>query len=163
MGYRVAILTASDKGAAGEREDLSGPAIAELVQQAGYTVVDSVLASDDYEELVTHLCRMCDQKKADLVLTTGGTGFSKRDNMPEATLTVVEKQAPGIPEAIRANSMQYTPRAMLSRAVAGIRGNTLIINLPGSPKAVHESLSFILPQLPHALGILTGADTDCAR
>ncbi|ADU26420.1 MogA/MoaB family molybdenum cofactor biosynthesis protein [Ethanoligenens harbinense] len=163
MGYTVAILTASDKGAAGEREDLSGPAIAELVRQAGYTVVDYALVSDDYDGLAAQLCRMCDRKKADLVLTTGGTGFSKRDNMPEATLSVVEKQVPGIPEAIRAYSMQFTPRAMLSRAAAGIRGGTLIINLPGSPKAVRESLSFILPQLPHALGILTGSDTDCAR
>lgn len=163
LAYTVAILTASDKGAVGEREDVSGKIIAELMQKAGYTVADSVLVSDDLDGLITELRRLCDEKKVNLLLTTGGTGFSKRDNTPEATLAVVEKQVPGIPEAIRSYSMQITPRAMLSRAMAGIRGGTLIINLPGSPKAVRESLTFLLPQLPHALGILTGADTECAR
>lgn len=156
------MLTASDKGYAGERADASGPLICTLVQEAGYVVADTALLPDDAPQLSAQMQAWCDAGAADLVLTTGGTGLSPRDCMPEATLAVAERLVPGIAEALRAHSMGITPRAMLSRAVAGIRGHTLLINLPGSPKAVRESLQFLLPQLPHALDILTGADGECA-
>ena len=160
---RVAIITSSDSGYAGEREDKSGPVIAEMVTAAGYTVVSQEILPDDYEMLTKRMAEICDSHGAELILTTGGTGFSVQDIMPEATAAVCERMVPGIPEAMRAYSMQFTPRAMLSRAASGIRKRTLIVNMPGSPKAVRESLEFILPSLGHGLEILTGEATNCAR
>ena len=160
---RVAIITSSDSGYAGEREDKSGPVIAEMVTAAGYTVVSQEILPDDYEMLTKRMAEICDSHGAELILTTGGTGFSVRAIMPEATAAVCERMVPGIPEAMRAYSMQFTPRAMLSRAASGIRKRTLIVNMPGSPKAVRESLEFILPSLGHGLEILTGEATNCAR
>jgi molybdenum cofactor synthesis domain-containing protein len=161
MAYRVAIITLSDKGARGEREDRSGPAIREMMAGAGYEVVIQQLLSDDPAALTAALVDICDNRRADLVLTTGGTGFSPRDLAPEATLAAIERNVPGIAEAMRARSMQITPRAMLSRGVSGIRGSTLIVNLPGSPKAVRENLEVLLPALEHGLGILVGDAGEC--
>lgn len=161
--YRAAILTASDKGSAGEREDKSGMLIRELLESKGYEIVFYKVLPDDRNQLAETMKQICDQHQADLLLTTGGTGFAPRDCTPEATLDIAEKLVPGIPEAIRAYSLQITKRAMLSRAVAVIRKQTLIINLPGSPKAVEESLSFIIDQLPHGLEVLSGQSGDCAR
>lgn len=160
--YRCAIITASDKGAAGQREDKSGPLIRELAEAAGYSVVHTTVLPDDRAGLSAEMRRICDAREADLLLTTGGTGLSPRDQMPEATLDVAERLVPGIAEAMRAFSMRITPRAMLSRAVAAVRGQTLIINLPGSPKAVRETLEYLLPTLGHGLDILTGRDGECA-
>ena len=137
---RAAIITASDSGYRGEREDKSGPAIREILEKEGYEVVAMELLPDDRAMLAGKMQEIADSGKADLILTTGGTGFSQRDVTPEATEEVIERRVPGIPEAMRAYSMTITKRAMLSRATAGIRGTTLIINLPGSPKAVRESL-----------------------
>ncbi len=161
--YRVAIITASDKGSRGEREDLSGKVITEIAEANGLAVASYVVLPDDQPTLEQELKRICDNHIAELILTTGGTGFSPRDCMPEATLAVAERLALGIAEAMRQNSMTITKRAMLSRAVAAIRGQTLIINLPGSPKAVRENLEFIVSELHHALDILTGNDGECAR
>lgn len=161
--YRVAIITSSDSGYAGDREDLSGPAIRDYMQNAGYEVVSLTLLPDDRGMLSGCMQAICDENKADLILTTGGTGFSERDITPEATKDIIEREVPGIPEAMRALSMQITPRAMLSRQVAGIRKKTLIINMPGSPKACRECLEFILPSLEHGLDILSGAASNCAR
>lgn len=161
--YRVGIITSSDQGAAGEREDLSGPAIRELLPEALYQVVSYQVVPDDQELLQAALLRLCDEEKCHLVLTTGGTGFSRRDVTPEATAAVAERMAPGIAEAIRAYSLRITKRAMLSRAVSAIRGNTLIINLPGSPKAVKESLAYLLDTLPHGLDILSGEAGECGN
>lgn len=163
MAYRVAIITLSDKGARGEREDKSGPVIEEMVTAAGYEVVSRLLLSDDAQALTDALVDICDHRRADLILTTGGTGFSQRDNAPEATMAAVERPVPGIAEAMRMNSLRYTPRGMLSRAASGIRKFTLIINLPGSPKAVRENLEFILPTLAHGVAILVGDAAECAR
>ena len=160
---RVAIITLSDSGYAGQREDKSGPLIRAMAEEAGYQVVHTALLPDGVEPLAGELKRLCDGDLADLVLTTGGTGFSSTDLTPEATLSVVERPAPGIAEAMRWQSLQITPRAMLSRAAAGIRGRTLIVNLPGSPKAVRECLEFILPSLGHGLEILRGTAGNCAR
>lgn len=160
---RAAIITSSDSGYAGVREDLSGPAIREILENNGYEVVHMILLPDDRQMLADEMARIADEQVAELLLTTGGTGFSPRDCMPEATADIAERMVPGIPEAIRAYSMTITPRAMLSRATACIRKSTLIINLPGSPKAVRESLEYILPSLAHGLEILTGKATDCAR
>ena len=161
--FRAAILTSSDSGYAGEREDLSGPTIRKILENNGYEVVHTILLPDDRDMLAAEMARIADEGIAELLLTTGGTGFSPRDCMPEATMDISERMVPGIPEAIRAYSMTITPRAMLSRATACIRKQTLIINLPGSPKAVKESLEYILPSLQHGLEILTGAATNCAR
>lgn len=160
---RVAIITLSDSGYAGQREDKSGPVIRALAEAAGYEIVHTTLLPDGIEPLASELKRLCDEDMADLILTTGGTGFSPTDLTPEATLSVVERPAPGIAEAMRYNSLQITPRAMLSRAAAGIRRKTLIVNLPGSPKAVRECLEFILPSLGHGLEILRGTAGNCAR
>ncbi|MGN0349591.1 MAG: molybdenum cofactor biosynthesis protein B [Roseburia sp.] len=160
---RVAVLTLSDSGYEGKREDKSGMVIRELVEAAGYTVVGQKILPDGIELLSAELKQLCDDDLADLILTTGGTGFSPRDLSPEATLSVVERQAPGIAEAMRWHSLQMTDRAMLSRAVAGIRKGTLIVNLPGSPKAVRECLEYILPSLGHGLEILKGTAFECAR
>ena len=160
---RAAIITASDSGYRGEREDLSGPAIKEILEREGYEVISMDILPDDQVILAGKLQEIADSEKAELILTTGGTGFSERDVTPEATEEVIERKVPGIPEAIRAYSMTITKRAMLSRATAGIRGKTLIINLPGSPKAVRESLEYIIDALAHGLEILSGEARDCAR
>ena len=159
---RAAIITLSDAGYAGRREDKSGPVIRELLEEAGYAVVHTALLPDGVEPLAGELKRLCDGDIADLVLTTGGTGFSPRDLTPEATRAVTERPAPGIAEAMRWNSLRITPRAMLSRGVAGIRKGALIVNLPGSPKAARECLEFILPALGHGLEILKGTAGNCA-
>ncbi len=161
--YRVAIITSSDSGFAGEREDKSGPVIAEIVKNNGYEVSFMKVLPDDREMLSNEMKRIADEEVADIILTTGGTGFSPRDVMPEATMDIVERVVPGIPEAMRAYSMQFTKRAMLSRAAAGIRKGTLIVNMPGSPKAVTECLEYIISELDHALGILKGTAKNCAR
>jgi len=161
--YRVWIITASDKSFKGEREELSSPIIREIVINAGYNIAGYTLLPDTQVELENELKRICDSGLADLILTTGGTGFSPRDCMPEATMAVAHRFVPGIAEAMRAASMTITKRAMLSRAVTVIRGSTLIINLPGSPKAVRENLEFIISELRHGLDILTGRDKECAN
>lgn len=160
---RVAIIVSSDTGYRGEREDLSGPEIKRIVEENGYQVVSTVILPDDPEMLKDEMKKIADENLADLIFTTGGTGFSPRDCMPEATLAVVERIVPGIPEAMRAYSMQFTKRAMLSRSAAGIRKQTLIVNLPGSPKAVRECLEYIISELAHGLDILTGEASNCAR
>jgi molybdopterin adenylyltransferase len=160
---RVALLTASDKGAAGQRNDESGSVLREMLEAGGAEVVDYMVVPDDRLTISAQLIRMADQAGADLILTTGGTGFSPRDITPEATLDVIDRQVPGIPEAMRSKSLAITDTAMLSRAVAGIRKQTLIVNLPGSPKAVRECLEVILPVLPHAIQILKGQTGECAR
>jgi molybdenum cofactor synthesis domain-containing protein len=159
---RVGILTASDKGYAKEREDESGKLIENLVMQKGWQVIKKCILPDDQNLLAAKMQAWADQKEVDLILTTGGTGFSPRDCMPEATLAIGERVVPGIPEAMRYYSLQITPRAMLSRAVAVIRKNTLIINLPGSPKAVKENLESIIDTLDHGIGILQGSQGECA-
>lgn len=160
---KVGILTASDKGSRGERIDETVKVISDIIHQAGGEVTDYVIVPDERSLISANLIRMSDELHLDLILTTGGTGFSPRDVTPEATLDVIERQVPGIPEAMRLKSLEITPRAMLSRATAGIRGKTLIINLPGSPKGAAECLGVILPVLHHALEILRGDAGDCAR
>ena len=160
---RTAIITSSDSGYAGEREDLSGPVIKEIAEKAGYQVVSMDLLPDDRTMLSERMKESADNNMAELILTTGGTGFSPRDVMPEATEDIIERRVPGIPEAMRAYSMTITKRAMLSRASAGIRKKTLIINLPGSPKAVRESLEYIIDALDHGIEIMTGEAGNCAR
>jgi len=161
--FTAAVITLSDKGAKGDRVDQSGPAAVQMLEQAGYEVIETLIIPDEPALLKQALIRLADQRQADLILTSGGTGFSMRDQTPEATIEVCDRMAPGIAEAIRAFSMTKTPHAMLSRAVSGIRGGTLIINLPGSPKAVRESLEFVLPALHHGLDVLRGTSGDCAR
>ena len=161
--FNVAIICMSDKGSKGEREDLSTKVIEEIVTSHGYNVTEKILIPDEIDIIKENLIRVCDEEIANLILTTGGTGFSKRDVTPEATEEIIEKRVPGIPEAIRAYSMTITKRAMLSRATAGIRKNTLIINLPGSPKAVKESLEYIIDDLKHGLEILLGTAHECAK
>ena len=146
--FTAAVITLSDKGAKGEREDKSGPAAVEMLLQAGYEVVETLLLPDEPALLKKELCRLADQRQVDLILTSGGTGFSLRDQTPEATMAVADRNAPGIAEYIRLRSMEVTERAMLSRGVSVIRKGTLIVNLPGSPKAVKESLGFILVLSP---------------
>jgi molybdenum cofactor synthesis domain-containing protein len=158
--YKIGIITVSDKGARGERVDESGPAIREMVQSLG-EVTSCIVVPDDLDLLKEAMINMSDKEKVDLIFTSGGTGFSSRDNTPEATLAVIHKQAPGLAEAMRAESLKKTNRAMLSRAVAGIRNSTLIINMPGSVKAVRECLAVIMPALPHGLEILTGRGGEC--
>ena len=161
--FTAAVITLSDKGAAGQRADKSGPLICERLAAAGYDVVETLLLADDRQELEQQLIRLADQRQVSLVLTTGGTGFSSRDTTPEATIAVCDRMARGIAEAVRAYSMTITRRAMLSRAESGIRKQTLIINLPGSPKAAGETLDFLLPELEHGLGILRGTQGECGR
>jgi molybdenum cofactor synthesis domain-containing protein len=161
--FKVGIITASDKGFKGEREDKSGELIKEIMSSNGYKVETWNILPDERHEISKEIINMCDNLKLDLIFTTGGTGFSPRDWTPEATLDVIDRQAQGISEAMRYYSLQITPRAMLSRGVSGIRGETLIINLPGSPKAVKENLEFILPALQHGLEILKGIAGECAR
>lgn len=158
--FTAAVITVSDRSAAGEREDLSGPAAVQILQEAGFVVLETVLVPDEEEQISAQLRRLADQRQVSLVVTSGGTGFSLRDRTPEATLAVADRNAPGIAEAIRVKSLQITEKAMLSRGASVIRGRTLIVNLPGSPKAVKESLGFILGALDHGLGILRGTATD---
>ena len=158
--YRVGIITVSDRASKGEYEDKSGPVIKELVEAAGMEVVDYIIVPDEKGQITKKLLYFSDQRQVDLVFTTGGTGFSKRDVTPEATKQVVEREVPGIGEALRAYSLTITPKAMLSRQTAGIRGNTLIINLPGSPKACKENIEYIMAPLKHGLGILSGRETN---
>lgn len=160
---RVAIITSSDMGYQGKREDLSGPAIKEIAEREGYQVVSMDILPDDRAMLSRRMAEIADENQAELILTTGGTGFSPRDVMPEATEDITERKVPGIPEAIRAYSMTITKRAMLSRGASVIRGQSLIVNLPGSPKAVEESLTYILDSLEHGMDILLGRDGECAR
>jgi molybdenum cofactor synthesis domain-containing protein len=160
----VFIITASDSSSEGTRTDLSGPAIKEILSAyENFSAEEPVVLPDNRAALSREMARMADEAGADLILTTGGTGFSKRDVTPEATLDVIERRAPGIPEAMRRLSLEITPRAMLSRAEAGIRGDTLIVNLPGSPKAVRETLDYIMSSVEHGLDILQGRDANCAR
>lgn len=160
---RAAVMTLSDKGFAGERVDMSGPRAAQLLSEAGYDVEEQVLLPDAQKKIERELIRLADSRQVDLIITTGGTGFSLRDVTPEATLAVATRTAPGIAEAIRAESLKITPRAMLSRGASVLRNKTLIVNLPGSTKAVEEGLAVILPQLEHGLRILKGTAHDCAR
>ncbi|QUH27359.1 MogA/MoaB family molybdenum cofactor biosynthesis protein [Serpentinicella alkaliphila] len=161
--YSVGIIVASDKGSKGERVDRSGDLISEIMIEAGYIVKEKVIVPDELNQLSDTMIRMADIDGYHLILTTGGTGFSIRDVTPEATLSVIHREAPGIPEAMRAYSMTITKKAMLSRARAGIRNKTLIINMPGSPKAVKESLTVILEALKHGLDILNANANECAR
>lgn len=159
---KVGILTVSDKGARGEREDRSGPAIREMMEAAGGEVARTKIVPDEQDEIRAALIEWSDEG-LDLVLTTGGTGFSPRDWTPEATKAVIERETPGLPEAMRQAGAEKTPTAMLSRAAAGIRKSTLIVNLPGSERAVRESLAAILPALPHAVEVLKGTAAECAE
>lgn len=156
----VAILTLSDKGSRGEREDLSGPAVRDMLEEIGAEVKHYEILPDEKEKIKSKLCEFAG--KVDLIITTGGTGLSPRDVTPDATLEIIEKEIPGIAEAIRSAGLLKTKRAMLSRAVAGVRGKSLIINLPGSPKAVRENLEVILGVLPHAVEKIKGDTKDCA-
>ena len=163
MNYKAAVLTVSDRCSRGERTDIGGPLVAEMLKNAGYEIICSALVPDDRPEIERALCRLADQVRADLIVTTGGTGFSPRDVTPEATLAVCDRMTPGIPEAMRLAGMKNTMRAMLSRAQAGIRADSLIINLPGSPKAIRENLEAVLPTLAHGLEMLSGTPSDCAK
>lgn len=160
--FNIGIITASDKGSRGEREDVSGKTIATMLSGLGI-IKHYVVVPDEQEALSREMINMADNLGIDLVLTTGGTGLSLRDVTPEATLAVIDRQVPGIAETMRARSLEKTNRAMLSRAVAGTRGKTLIINLPGSPKGVQECLEVVLPALEHGLAILKGEASECAR
>ena len=160
---KTAILTISDKGSRGERIDGTGPAIENELEDKGYIISFYKIVPDEKLQIEKELIYLCDELKVDLILTNGGTGFSERDVTPEATQSVIEKNVPGICEAMRMKSLVITPKAMLSRSISGIRGKSLIINLPGSPKAAVENLQFILPALPHGIAILKGEASECAR
>jgi molybdopterin adenylyltransferase len=153
---RVAILTISDKSSRGEREDLSGPAIRAALQEYDVAVVDYRVVPDEQHEIAEALFHLSERSDVDVILTTGGTGLAPRDVTPQATLSTIEYEVPGIAEAMRAESVRVTPAGMLSRGVAGVRRGTLIVNLPGSPKAVRETLAVVAPALPHAVSTLTG-------
>lgn len=161
---RVGILTASDKGSQGLREDVSGQVIKEMVEkELSGRVERYMIIPDERGEIAAELRYMADEYGLDLVLTTGGTGLSPRDFTPEATLDVIDREAPGFAEAMRSKSMEKTPKAMLSRARSGVRGQTLIINMPGSPKAVRECFAVIIPALPHGIEILRGSGGECGK
>lgn len=159
----AAVITLSDRGYQGEREDKSGPIVVKSLTEAGYNVLESLLLPDDEARLKQELLRLTDQRQVNLILTTGGTGFSQRDITPEAVMAVAHRNAPGIAEAIRSYSMGITKRAMLSRGVSVIRGRTLIVTLPGSPKAAAECLEFVLDELHHGIGILNQTEMDCGE
>jgi molybdopterin adenylyltransferase len=156
----VAIITISDRSSQGKREDLSGPAIRSWAEARGYVVQKEIIVPDEFESIKKALAD-CSDSGTDLILTTGGTGFAARDVTPEATLAVIDKNVPGFAEVMRMKSLEITPHAMLSRAVSGIRKKSLIINMPGSPKAVRESLGFIERGIPHAIALLQAQVTDC--
>lgn len=156
-------MTVSDRSSRGERPDEGGPLISALLQDAGYEVLRTAIVPDEQAEIARFLREWADIGEVQLILTTGGTGFAPRDVTPEATCSVCQRMTPGIPEAMRAASLAITPRAMLSRAAAGIRGGTLIVNLPGSPKAAKENLEAVLPTLGHGLQMLSGEVADCAK
>lgn len=161
--FTAAIITLSDSGFAGKREDKSGLLLKDILEEKGYRIVETLLLPDEQGQIEEELMRLSDQREVNLIVTTGGTGFSPRDCTPEATLAVATRIAPGIAEAVRIYSMAITKRAMLSRGVSVIRGKTLIVNLPGSPKAVKESMEYIADQFPHGLNVLLGRVSDCAR
>ena len=161
--FKAAVLTVSDRSFRGERPDTGGPLVAELLEAGGYEVVRQDIVPDEQPEIEAMLKAIADSGEDQLLVTTGGTGFAPRDVTPEATLAVCDRLTPGIPEAMRYASLQITPRAMLSRAQAGIREGTLIINLPGSPKAAKENLEAVLPALSHGLEMLSGKPADCAK
>jgi molybdopterin adenylyltransferase len=163
MNYRAFVLTVSDRSFRGERPDSAGPAVEAALEAAGFVIAGRGLVPDEQPQIEAALRAAADEGKAELIVTTGGTGFAPRDVTPEATLAVCERLTPGIPEAMRAASAAITNRAMLSRAQAGIRGGSLIINLPGSPKAARENLEAVLPALPHGLEMLSGRPADCAH
>ena len=160
--FTAAVVTVSDRSFRGERPDGSGPVVRELLEKAGYRVVRMEIVPDERREIEEVLTVLADREDVALVVTTGGTGFAPRDVTPEATAAVCQRLTPGIPEAMRQASLTITPRAMLSRAAAGIRGRTLIVNLPGSPKAARENLEAVLPALDHGLVMLRGGPADCA-
>ena len=161
--YHAAVLTVSDRSFRGERPDAGGPLVAEMLKNAGYEVTMTAIVPDEQVQIEEKLRQIADSGEVQLLVTTGGTGFAPRDVTPEATLAVCDRLTPGIPEAMRYASMQVTSRAMLSRAQAGIRGGTLIVNLPGSPKAAKENLEAVLPTLAHGLKMLEGEPADCAK
>lgn len=161
--YKVGLITASDSSALSGKKDLTGPAVADFLEKAGYQVVCQIILPDEQKLLAAKLAELADTEKLDLVLTLGGTGFNPRDVTPEATKAVVEKEVPGFPELMRRKSFEITPNGILSRGTAGIRKKCLIINLPGSPKAALENLSFIVQPLEHGLRMLTHAKNDCAH
>jgi len=163
MTFKVAILTISDRGSKGEREDSSGPLIEEMVKDLPGSVIHYEIIPDEKDRIASALKKSADQLRADLILTTGGTGLSPRDVTPDATLQVIDKEVPGFAEAMRAESLKKTPHAMISRAICGVRGASLIVNLPGSPRSVRENLSVILPALPHALAKLKGDPSECGQ
>jgi molybdopterin adenylyltransferase len=158
---QAAILTISDKGFRGEREDRSGPMLREILAKAGFSIADFEVLPDDQPLLERRLRHLADDSCLDLVITTGGTGLSPRDVTPDATLAVIDRQVPGMAEAMRASSLSKTPHAMLSRAVVGIRGQTLIVNLPGSVRGAQENMETLLPALEHALAKIQGDPSDC--
>ena len=160
--FKAAVLTVSDRSFRGERPDAGGPLVVEILKNAGYAVTETAIVTDEKGRIEAALRQWCDREPVDLIVTTGGTGFAPRDVTPEATLAVCDRLTPGIPEAMRYASMQVTNRAMLSRAAAGIRKVTLIVNLPGSPKAARENLEAVLPALAHGLEMLSGRPADCA-
>lgn len=160
--FNAGIITVSDKGSQGKRQDLSGPAIAEILAGAGIEIKQILIIPDEVEQIQKTIIQFADVEKLDVILTTGGTGVSPRDLTPDATLKVIDKEVPGMAEAMRLASMKITPHAMISRAVAGIRGRCLIINLPGSPKGAKENLTAVLPALQHAIEKIKGDDRDCA-
>jgi molybdopterin adenylyltransferase len=160
---KVAILTVSDRSSCGEREDLSGPAIRDALGKIDHEVIWYGVVPDDPDQIKNALIDLADNKRADVVLTTGGTGLSPRDHTPEATLEAGERKVPGIAEMLRARSGEVTPHAMLSRGVSVTRGSTLIVNFPGSPKACRECTEFLIPALPHAVRVLRGEVTDCGK
>lgn len=161
--YLAGILTISDRSSKGEREDLGGPLLNKLIEEVGFKVVRSSIVPDEKEEIKKELISMSEDESIALILTTGGTGFSPRDVTPEVTIEVCDKMTPGIPEAMRAYSANITNRAYLSRAQAGIRKKSLIINFPGSPKAIKENLEAVLPFLEHGLEMLRGGQADCGN
>ena len=163
MSYTASVITVSDLGSRGLRQDTSGPAVRAMLEDAGFTVVHTAIVPDERGQISALLRACADEKRIDLILTTGGTGFSPRDITPEATYAVADRNAPGIAEAMRYHSLTITPRGMLSRAASVLRGKTLIVNLPGSPKAVRENLEYILPSLEHGVRIAAGLDGECAR
>lgn len=160
---KASVITVSDKGSRGEREDTAGPLAAQMLKNAGYEIVAQTIVPDEQQQIEAELRRHANELGANLIITSGGTGFSKRDVTPEATIAVCERMAPGIPEAMRAYCLSITNRAMLSRAAAGIYRDSLIVNLPGSPKAVRENLEPVLPALEHGLQMLLGTKHECAE